>query len=160
LLQNFASLNLNKQSVGLSAFGAMYGSLMTGARVFYAGGRDRLTPFPDFLSDISKDFRTPYAALLVEGGFACAITFFGKFQSLVNYFGFASWIFYALCAVSLIWIRKKRPDITQPFKVKPFPALPIVFICCALSICLSALIQEPVPTLLATLMDQSLRWRS
>jgi basic amino acid/polyamine antiporter, APA family len=137
--------------VALSAFGSLNGSVMTSARIFYAAGVDGLIPFPNLFKKISRDFNTPYVAIFVLGSVACLVTIPGRFSALVSYFGYATWIFYSLCAVSLIWIRYKKPEIVQKFKVRPFPILPMVFIGCGASICLSTLIQSPLPTILASL---------
>ena len=41
-----------------------------------------------------------------------------SFSTLIDYFTFASWIFYGLTFLSVIVLRFRRPDWERPFKVK------------------------------------------
>lgn len=137
--------------VSFSALGSLITSILSGSRVFYAAGKDNLIPFSSYLSLISKDFNTPYVAIITEALVGMIMLIPGNFDSLVNYFGFTAWIFYGLCAVSLIWTRKFKPDLHANFRVRPYPFIPIIFIFAALGVVISSLVTYPLPTLFATL---------
>ena len=40
-----------------------------------------------------------------------------KFETLVGFFSFASWVFYGLCFLVLVYLRFKRKDMERPYKV-------------------------------------------
>ena len=47
-----------------------------------------------------------------------------SFETLINYFSFAAWVFYTATIASLLWLRYKRPEMKRPYKVNqqlPFP---------------------------------------
>ena len=70
---------------------------------------------------LSERFRTPYVALLAQGLWSSLLIAVpgSELSQLFNYFGFASWLFYALTAVSSIGLRYKRPycDYERPFRM-------------------------------------------
>ena len=40
-----------------------------------------------------------------------------SFETLINYFSFAAWVFYGATVSSLIWLRFRKPDMKRPYKV-------------------------------------------
>ena len=56
---------------------------------------------------LSERFRTPYVALLAQGLWSSLLIAVpgSELSQLFNYFGFASWLFYALTAVSATELR-------------------------------------------------------
>ena len=136
----------------MSAFGTLSGTLFTGSRVFYAGAKDGLMPFSKIFSLVSESFETPHTAIILSSIVACVILMLGDFSSLINYFGFTVWLFYGLCAIALIYVRQKKKHIVLPFKVRPYPVIPIVFISATLAVVVSAFLQSPVFTLIAFLL--------
>lgn len=40
----------------------------------------------------------------------------GSFSSLVDYFSAAAWVFYFLAVLSLLMLRRRRPDAPRPFR--------------------------------------------
>ena len=136
----------------MSAFGTLTASLFTGSRVFYAGAKDSLMPFSKFFSLVSVSFETPHTAIILSSIMASIILMLGDFSSLINYFGFSAWLFYGLCAIALIYVRQKKKHIVLPFKVRPYPVIPCLFMLSALAVVVSAFIQSPVFTLIAFLL--------
>ena len=133
--------------VAFSALGSVNANVMTSPRVFYAGAKNKVIPGSKWLSQVSEDFDTPYVAIILLGVMGALLLLPGSFEVLVNYFGFAAWIFYGLCGLSVIWIRLRRPQYNASFKVRPFPLIPVVFILCAVAIVCSSFVTEPVGTL-------------
>ena len=39
------------------------------------------------------------------------------FESLINYFSFAAWVFYGCTVSALLWLRYKKPEMKRPYKV-------------------------------------------
>ena len=81
--------------VVVSTAGSNNGSIMTGGRAFYAVGRGGHAPV--FLSYLNKN-NAPYMALLAQGSWTLFLLLIpgSNFSSLLDYFGPASWFFYAL----------------------------------------------------------------
>jgi APA family basic amino acid/polyamine antiporter len=98
------------------------------SRVFYAMARDGL--LPRAFATIHAKFRTPWIGTILLGSLIALassllpITILGDLVSLGTAFAFA------MVCVSVIWLRKTRPDLKRPFTA-PWgmwtPVLGIVF---------------------------------
>jgi basic amino acid/polyamine antiporter, APA family len=128
----------------LSALSAMNGSMLTGARVPYAVARDGLAP--GVLARLSAGARVPHVAVLVQGAMACAFALTGSFDQLTNAVVFASWLFYALNAGSVILLRQEAPDRERPFRVPGFPVVPVAFMVLAVLLLANTIWTQPVPS--------------
>ena len=119
--------------VALSAAGSAYGSMMTGARAFYAVARQGMAP-----SALAKVNRhgSPYVSLLAQSFWTlCLLLLPGSsFSSLLDYTGPASWLFYALTGSTVIMLRVKEPNAHRPFKCPFYPFPPLIL--CGISIML------------------------
>ena len=51
----------------------------------------------------------------------------GNFDKLVSYFGFCAYVFYTICVLAMMWLRYKKPHLDRPFRVRPYPVLPIMY---------------------------------
>jgi APA family basic amino acid/polyamine antiporter len=117
-------------AMALSALSAMNGSMLTGARVPYAVARDHLAPAP--LAKLSSATRVPKNAVLAQGVLAIGFALSGRFDQLTDAVVFASWLFYALNAGSVVLLRMREPERVRPFRTPGFPVVPIVFVVLAL----------------------------
>jgi amino acid transporter len=131
-------------AVAASTFGSTNGSLITGARVFYAAARDG--QFPSIFAKLGKT-ATPVAALVIQGVWAAVLVTKGNFDALVDYFGFAAWLFYGLAAIGLIVLRSQAPDLPRPYKVWGYPVIPIAFIAIAAFLVGNSIYTAPIPSL-------------
>ncbi|MBW4698969.1 MAG: amino acid permease [Aphanocapsa lilacina HA4352-LM1] len=127
-------------AVAISTFGSTNGSLITGARVFYAAARDG--QFPRFFGYVSPR-AVPAAALVAQGAWASMLVLPGDFGTLVDYFGFAAWMFYALAVVGLMILRAQAPDLPRPYKVRPYPLVPLVFLAASGFLIVNSLFTTP-----------------
>ncbi len=135
-------------AVAASTFGAANGSLLSGSRIFYAAARDG--QLPHWLSQVSPTTQVPTTALVVQGAWACCLLALPTdFGSLVDYFGFAAWIFYALAAIAVIQLRQQAPDLPRPYRVWPYPLVPLVFLVVALFLVCNSLLAAPAQSLYA-----------
>lgn len=110
----------------ISALSAMNGSMLTGARVPYAVARDNLAP--GILARLSERARVPWIAVAIQGAMSCVLATSGSFDDLTDAVVFASWLFYALNAGSVLMLRRRAPSHPRPFRVPGFPLVPILFI--------------------------------
>lgn len=134
--------------VAISTFGSAHGSCMTGGRAFFAVARAGKAP--PFLAKLNS-LGSPYGALIAQGGWGLVLLLLpgSSFSSLLDYFGPASWAFYALGSVSVILLRQKEPHTMRPFRVPLYPLPPILVVLIALSIIASSLVNNPFYVLLA-----------
>jgi amino acid transporter len=44
----------------------------------------------------------------------------GNIESLIDFFSFTVWIFYGMSMLALLVLRKNKPDIARPYKVRFF----------------------------------------
>jgi basic amino acid/polyamine antiporter, APA family len=109
----------------VSALSAMHGSILTGARVPFALAKDRLAPRQ--LADLNSA-AVPAKSVLVQGVWSCVLAMTGSFDQLTNSVVFASWIFYALNAGSVILLRRRHPERARPYRVPGFPVVPALFV--------------------------------
>jgi APA family basic amino acid/polyamine antiporter len=63
-----------------------------------------------------------------QGVWATVLALSGKFDDLTNAVIFASWLFYALNAGSVLLLRRREPDRERPFRVPGYPIVPLVFV--------------------------------
>ena len=79
----------------------------------------------------------------MQGTWASLLALSGTFDQLTDWVVFSSWIFYALCAYSVIRFRKKMPNAKRRYQVPFYPVLPIVFCALTLLLLLNTLITSP-----------------
>ncbi len=120
-----------------SIFGASNGCILGGARACFAMARDGVL-FPS-VGRIHARFHTPHIALLIQGIWSIVLAASGTYEQLYTYVIFTGWIFYALAVLSVIVMRRKRPDLPRPYRVLAYPILPLAFAAAALMIILNSL---------------------
>lgn len=134
--------------VTLSVAGTCHGSLMTGARAFYATAREGMAP--PILAKLNR-FNTPYVAVIAQGAWAIFLVLLpgSSFSTMLDYSGPASWLFYAITGSSIIRLRITEPNAVRPFRVPLYPFPPLLL--CAMSIFLivSSVVRSPLFCLLA-----------
>ncbi|XP_078482152.1 b(0,+)-type amino acid transporter 1-like isoform X2 [Ciona intestinalis] len=64
-----------------------------------------------------------------------------SFSTLIDYFTFASWIFYGASFLSLIVLRYRKPDWERPYKV--FIVVPVICFIASLYLIVAPIIDEP-----------------
>jgi APA family basic amino acid/polyamine antiporter len=125
----------------LSMFGALNGSILSGARIFYAMADDGLF-FRKFAS-VHPRFFTPAVALVGQALWAAVLIAFAVYRQLTTYVVFASWVFYALSSLALIRLRRTRPDLDRPYRAWGYPYAQILFVIAATGIILNTLWVSP-----------------
>ncbi len=116
--------------IAISTFGAVNGSIMSGARIFHAAGEDRL--LPAFLTRVHPVRGTPEAALFVQGILAAALVLGANFDQLTDGFVLTTWMFFVPAAASIFVFRRKMPDAPRPFRAPFYPWTPLLFIAAAI----------------------------
>jgi len=117
----FGSIGAGIVSLGalISIFGSLNSSLMGLPRLSFAMSREKL--LFDFFSKIHPKYGTPYISIIV---FAVAALFFiwtGTFMGLLLMGVFVSRSLECVVAISLVVLRKKKPDLERPLKMWGYP---------------------------------------
>lgn len=121
----------------LAALSTLNATILTGARVYYALGRD--VPQLSMLGEWNDRGSTPVRALLVQGGITLILVLFGALSedsvhSMVAYTAPVFWFFMLMVTLSLLRLRSIDRGRKRPFSVPFFPWLPLLFaaVCLAL----------------------------
>jgi amino acid transporter len=118
-------------AVCLSSLSTLNGTIFTGARTYYALGRD--VSLLQKLGSWDRTRDNPMVAFLLQGAMALALVIFGSmskdgFSAMVDYTAPAFWLFMLLVAISLFVLRRRFPTQVRPFSVPLYPLLPILFV--------------------------------
>jgi basic amino acid/polyamine antiporter, APA family len=124
-----------------SILGSMNGLILTGPRVYYAMARENVVP--SAFGQLSQRYRTPMAALIIQGLWATVLTVSGSYEQLFTDVIFTAWIFYGLAVAAVFVLRRTQPHAERPFRVPGYPWPPILFCAAAAGLILSTLIQRP-----------------
>ena len=113
-----------------AALSTLNATIFTGARVYYALGRD--LPVLQRLGVWSERGGAPTNGFVVQGGIALALVLFGAttrdgFQAMVEYTSPVFWFFMLLVGIALIQLRRREPELDRPFRVPLYPLTPLLF---------------------------------
>ncbi len=134
----------------VSIFAALNGSILSGSRVPYAMARDGM--FISGLEKVNSTHRTPGNALVFISLLASLLVFSGRFEEIITYVIFTSWILYAMTTAGVIVLRRKRPDLVRPYRTLGYPVVPILFVVAAGCILASTLVESPRESLIGLSM--------
>jgi APA family basic amino acid/polyamine antiporter len=94
-------------------------------------------------------FHTPHVALLYSMVISCLLVFSGTFDMLTDLIVFAGFLFYALLAFGLIYMRQKG---RIKGRLIGYPAVPILFIIFSLALLVNTCIEQPKQTFFGVLL--------
>jgi APA family basic amino acid/polyamine antiporter len=135
--------------VVLSALGAMNGVILAGPRVYLAMARDGL--LFRWLGAVHPTFRTPHRALVAQAVWASVLAATGSYRALFTRVVYTEWIFFALMAASLFWLRR-RPGYAPAYRAWGYPVTPALFVAASAAIVVTQLAAEPVDSALGLLL--------
>ena len=70
----------------------------------------------------------------------------GTYGQLLNFVIFAAVVFYAVTAIGLFRLRKKRPDLPRPVRAPGYPVLPALYVVLTALIAVDLLVQDATRT--------------
>ncbi|XP_061824417.1 b(0,+)-type amino acid transporter 1 [Nerophis lumbriciformis] len=126
-------------AAALSAFGSLNGTFFSGGRVCFVAAREG--HMPDILAMAHVHRLTPSPALIFTTVVSLLVLIPGDFQSIVNFFSFTAWFFYAITLSGLLYLKIKKPELPRPYKVPII--LPILVLIAAVFLVLAPLIDDP-----------------
>ncbi|MCX6242644.1 MAG: amino acid permease [Bacteroidetes bacterium] len=93
-------------------------------RIFYTMAKDGLLP-PVF-SRVHKKFKTPYISSLMTGFVAIVLAGILPIGILGELVSIGTLLAFTIVCISIIFLRKTRPDIPRPFRTPFVPYIPIL----------------------------------
>ncbi|MCB1160004.1 MAG: amino acid permease, partial [Leptospiraceae bacterium] len=122
-------------SIGLfGLLASFHGIILAAGRATYELGKENFAP--PFLGLIHSRFHTPARALLVNMIFGILALFTGKTAEIITLACFGALSLYITSCLSLLQLRKQKPELERPFQVPFYPYFPFI----ALSIAIVSLL--------------------
>ena len=113
--------------------------MMTGTRILFALGRDRL--FWSRAADVNAG-GTPGVAMLITTAVAIALIATGTFVRLVAMTSFFLAVNYCVSCLALVALRRREPDAARPFRAWGYPWSAAIVIAGALAFVIGALVGD------------------
>ncbi|WP_298842738.1 APC family permease [uncultured Clostridium sp.] len=145
----------------ISIFGALNGYLMTGVRIPFAMGQDKLLPYSKLLVKVNQKYQTPLNAYILEVVLICIYIFSGSFNTLTDLVVFVLWIFFTMAVAGIFILRTKHKELARPYKVPFYPIVPLIGIIGGLYILFSTLLTDTLKALIGigiTLIGLPVYW--
>jgi APA family basic amino acid/polyamine antiporter len=111
--------------------------LMGQPRIFFSMANDGLLP-PVF-AKVHKKFKTPYIGQILTGAVACILAGILPISTLGELVSIGTLLAFVIVCVSILVLRKTKPDLPRPFKTPFVPLVPIL----GVAFCLSQMIALP-----------------
>ena len=126
--------------VVFSTFGAVSGIILAGPRVYYAMAQDGL--LFRWAGRIHPRFRTPAAAIVLQGVWASVLVTTGTYRELFTRVIYTEWIFFGLMAVGLFLLRR-RPHVERAYRIWGYPVVPALFVVFSFVIVINQVVSDP-----------------
>lgn len=122
---------------GVISFGAAVGLttvcmilLLGQTRVFFAMSRDGL--LPRFFSHVHPRFRTPHRPTILLGVVIAIVAGFTSLSELAELVNIGTLFAFVVVAISVIILRRTRPDLPRAFRTPWVPVIPVLSVCASL----------------------------
>jgi APA family basic amino acid/polyamine antiporter len=130
----------------ISILGAASAMIWAGPRVYYAMARDGI--FPAMFARTAGASGTPVRSIVLQSLWVSVLILFGGFEKLVIYACSVLILFAALAAGAVLVLRVKRPDLARPYRVAPYPLMPLAYIAISVAVLWAAFNVRPTESLL------------
>ncbi|MBI4551736.1 MAG: amino acid permease [Candidatus Latescibacteria bacterium] len=138
-------------AVLISTFGTLNAQILTGPRVCYAMAKQRM--FFQWVARVHPTYRTPsVATVIVAVAAALQLLFLGYWERIVASQTAAGYFFFLLNGVGLFILRRKRPDVSRPYRTWGYPVTPVLFILICFVFLVSIVLNDPGNTLIGLLI--------
>ncbi len=130
--------------ISFALFSSLSAYLILGPRVYYSMARDGI--FFKSIAYVDPKCAVPARSILLQGGIAVLMVFFGTFEQLLTYMGFSLGIFPLLAVFGVFKLRRSgRSAVRLP----GYPVASAVYILVGLSILALSFLRQPVESLIA-----------
>ncbi len=114
--------------------------LMGQPRIFFTMSKDGL--LPNIFSKVHPRFKTPYVSTIITGSVAMIIAGILPISILGELVSIGTLLAFIIVCISVLVLRKSKPDINRPFKTPWVPLVPIL----GAGICLLQMVALPLDT--------------
>jgi APA family basic amino acid/polyamine antiporter len=135
--------------IAVSTFGFLNLVILVTPRVYQAMARDGL--FFARFAELHPRFRTPVAAIAVQGVWAIALLLSGSYGQLLDWVTFADWIFFGITAASLV-IYRRQDSATTRYRAPLYPLSVVLFVAACVYVVAGAIVSNPPNALRGALM--------
>ena len=125
--------------IAASTFGFLNLVVLVTPRVFQAMAADGV--FFKRMAELHPRYRTPGAAILLQGAWAVALALTGTYARLLDYVVFGDWIFFGLCGAAVFALRGRGGETS--FRTPGYPVVPAFFVLAAAAVTVSAVLAAP-----------------
>lgn len=133
-----------------STFGFLDLVIMVSPRVYQAMAADGLF-FASF-AKLHPKYRTPVAAILVQGAWACLLLATKTYGVLLDWVTFADWIFFGSTAATLFVYRKRDKAPWTGFRLPGFPVTVLLFVAASIYVVVGSVLNSPKNALWGSLI--------
>jgi len=126
--------------IACSTFGFLNLVILVTPRVYQAMAADGA--FFPALARLHPRYRTPAAAIALQGVWATVLALSGTYEQLNDYVVFGDWIFFGLCGVA-VFVFRRREGAPARFRVPLWPLTPALFVLAALYVMISSVGANP-----------------
>jgi APA family basic amino acid/polyamine antiporter len=132
--------------IAISTVGFLSQSMLTAPRVYFAMAKDGL--FFKQVATVHPRTRAPIVAIVLQGVLAIVISFWGRYEQILNYVVSMDFIFFGLTACCIFVFRKREglPATSTPTPGHPFTTL--LFIAACWLVVINTIIRYPSNTLI------------
>ena len=142
-------LTLIAAAILISTAGCVNGLILSGPWLYYAMAKDGL--FFKGAAVMHAKHRAPTRSLQYQALWSVFLIVSGSFgargaqlySDLLTFTSFASLLFNALTIVGLFVLRKKRPELSRPYKVAGYPFIPLLFLVVAIFFLIFIAVGDP-----------------
>ncbi|HET7186772.1 MAG TPA: amino acid permease [Gemmatimonadaceae bacterium] len=127
--------------IAVSTFGFLNLVILVTPRVYQAMAKDGL--FFARFAELHPRFRTPVAAIVVQGLWAIGLLLSGSYGQLLDYVTFADWIFFGITASTLFVYRRRDDAATTRYRAPFYPASVVLFCAACLYVVAGAIASNP-----------------
>lgn len=133
-----------------STFGAISANILAAPRVLFAMARDGV--FFRRLAHVHQRYETPANAIWSLAIWSGALTLTGGYEHLITMSQFANWIFFTMVALSVVVLRRTRPDWERPYRVVGYPWTVFAFVAVSAAFVLNTLIASARSSLMGLVL--------
>lgn len=127
--------------IAVSTFGFLNLVILVTPRVYQAMAKDGL--FFARFAELHPRFRTPVAAIAVQGVWAVGLLLSGSYGQLLDYVTFADWIFFGITAATLFVYRRRDAVASTRYRAPFYPASVVLFCAACLYVVAGAIASNP-----------------
>jgi APA family basic amino acid/polyamine antiporter len=131
----------------IGLLGSLNAQVMTGSRITSAMAGDG--EFPRVVSRLSPRFGTPVVALWLQAAWTIVLMALQRVDQLIAYATAAMLMIGIMSVLSVILLRRRRPDAERPYRTLAYPVTPLLYCVSSAGVLVILVKQVDVSVLLA-----------